>query len=422
MRFSAIAAVLPRTTRSRVFASVLLVCLAALSIGAVFSAGTGPDQTNTAVAVGLQVARSAACAANLKDGSVLITGGHGANGTLGSAEVFSAKGGSKAVGPMANPRENHACAALADGRVVVAGGTTLGGGTTNSAEIFDPATGAWKPAGPMTVPRSGAAAVGISNGRVLIAGGESNGVATATLEIFNPATNSFAAVAAHLSSPRMRHASVALKDGRVLIAGGSDGKNALDSIDVFDPATGAVSGLGKRLSIPRDGLSATQLLDGRIFFAGGSDGKQESASAEIYNPKTGALAPAASMSVPRAGHVAIRVPNNNSVMIAGGNARGGLVLATELYIPWWNSYKLFGGPPGQQAKAKESPNAAGAADVAGVCDVGSALPTLFTDQADYKPGQTATISGCGWAARSTVSLVLVRDLDWDGGYGADTDD
>src|SRR6185436_4373225 len=112
-----------------------------------------------------------------------------------------------------------------------------------------------------------------------------------------------------------------------LIAGGSsDGKDALDTIDVYDPVKGTVSPFGLRLSTPRAGLTATRLLDGRIYFAGGSDSKQELASTEIYDPKTGALTAAAPMSASRKDHLAILVPNNNSVLITGGTTQGGAVL------------------------------------------------------------------------------------------------
>src|SRR4051812_22004513 len=77
--------------------------------------------TNTAVAVGFKIARTGACSATLKDGSVLITGGRGSNGTLGSTEVFSAKKGSADGPAMSAPRADHACAVLPDGRVLVAG-------------------------------------------------------------------------------------------------------------------------------------------------------------------------------------------------------------------------------------------------------------------------------------------------------------
>src|SRR5437899_1338372 len=125
------------TKSTKFFALVLLLML---GIALLLNAGADSDKiaaTNTAVAVGLQTARSGACSAPLKDGTVLITGGRGANGTTASAQLFSAKHGASDASPMSRPRADHACAALPDGRVLVAGGTTSGGGTVNDAEIFD---------------------------------------------------------------------------------------------------------------------------------------------------------------------------------------------------------------------------------------------------------------------------------------------
>ncbi len=120
---------------------------------------TGADldkisMTNTAVGVGLQTVRTGACSAPLKDGTVLISGGRGPNGVTAGAQIFGAKAGASDTAAMAAQRADHACAALPDGRVLVAGGTTLGGGTVNTAEMFDPATGQWSAAGSMSVPRS----------------------------------------------------------------------------------------------------------------------------------------------------------------------------------------------------------------------------------------------------------------------------
>ena len=50
------------------------------------------------------------------NGSVLISGGHGASGTSNGAQLFSARNGAQQVASMLLPREGHACAALADGR------------------------------------------------------------------------------------------------------------------------------------------------------------------------------------------------------------------------------------------------------------------------------------------------------------------
>jgi N-acetylneuraminic acid mutarotase len=70
------------------------------------------------------------------------------------------------------PRSGHISVILQDGRVLVAGGTTSGGGVTNSAEIYDPAMSNWTNViGGMVEARSGHTAAVLQDGRVLIAGG-----------------------------------------------------------------------------------------------------------------------------------------------------------------------------------------------------------------------------------------------------------
>ena len=39
------------------------------------------------------------------------------------------------------------------------------------------------------------------------------------------------------------------------------------------------------------------------------------------------------LSVPRAGHTALLLPNNNSVLIAGGRSNGAAVTAADLFVP-----------------------------------------------------------------------------------------
>src|SRR5207245_359278 len=112
-----------------------------------------------------------------------VTGGTASNGALAGSEVFDVRHGSSDAAQMSYPRANHACAALPDGRVLVAGGTTSGGASLNAAEVFDPSTGKWTTISPMSDSRSGAAAVSIGKGKVLIAGGNSNGVASSSLDL-----------------------------------------------------------------------------------------------------------------------------------------------------------------------------------------------------------------------------------------------
>ena len=94
--------------------------------------------------------RTDADAVALADGRVLIAGGHGIDGTgalepLASAELYDpATGTFTATGSMQVPRVFFSMVLLADGRVLVAGGLTGSFGSTTtvgSAELYDPKTG-----------------------------------------------------------------------------------------------------------------------------------------------------------------------------------------------------------------------------------------------------------------------------------------
>ena len=367
-------------------------------------------------AASLMTPRSGACSAMLPDGSVMITGGHGPNGTLTSSELFRASGQVVSAAPMMNPRADHVCAALTDGRVLVAGGSMDGGGVTNAAEVYRPDTQTWSAVSTMMAARSGATASMLRDGRVLIAGGEGSGTALATLEIFDPAANTFTAVGQVMSSPRKEHAAAALHDGRILLAGGSNGERALDTVDVYDPATGSLSLLGK-LSMARAGLSATTLLDGRIYFTGGSDGSTDLASAEIYNPVEDRFSKAAPMSVARRGHIALRIPNNNSILLVGGTSDGEASAAAELFVPWWNAYKqlpaLNGGRAEPAVTALKSNGlvmmAGGANALVQTASLNTlAVPTITTDKQDYQPGDQVTISGANWKPGEVITFNFTR--------------
>src|SRR5258707_14818553 len=91
---------------------------------------------------------------------------------------------------MSTPRSAHSATVLADGRILVAGGST-GTAATNAAEIFDPALNSWTAvAGGMIQARSNHTASLLADGRVLFAGGDNAGTPTASLEIFDPGAGS----------------------------------------------------------------------------------------------------------------------------------------------------------------------------------------------------------------------------------------
>ena len=94
-----------------------------------------------------------------------------ANFTVDDAELFLA------TGALATARRNAAAVTLADGRVLVVGGTDAGGAALDTAELFDPATRTFAlvTSSTMAAARTGHTATELGDGRVLVAGGRGKG-------------------------------------------------------------------------------------------------------------------------------------------------------------------------------------------------------------------------------------------------------
>ena len=229
----------------RTCASVLVLGATLLGLSVVAHLSVAADAPRAKPSDRLMTARQGGCAASLPDGSILITGGKAGKTVLASTEVFNVRSGAAAGAAMRSARVDHACAAIPSGAVLVAGGSLPDGGALDTAELYDPATGAWVPVGSMMMKRAKATASPLRDGRILIAGGEIGGVPTNAIEVFNPASRTFQALPQGLLSLRSQHAAAVLPSGKVLIAGGADREKPLDTIEVFDPATGIVSAAGK---------------------------------------------------------------------------------------------------------------------------------------------------------------------------------
>ena len=323
------------------------------------------------------------------------------------------------LGAAAENRTGAAAVALPDGRVLVTGGS-VDGVATDSIVFFNAADGARTAAGRLLAPRAGHTATLLDDGRVLIAGGTVDGLVSADLEVFDPSTG-ISTLAASLAEPRSGHSAARLPDGRVLIAGGTGVDGVLDTTEVVDAAQASVLTTW-RMGSRRTGASATALLDGRVLIAGGNDGTQDLASAEIFDPWTQTFeAATTSLSVARSGHTAVLLPDNNSVLIAGGSSNGVPQAASDLFMPAQFpdpfSYGMgafaASGPLAQaRAGAFGGPRGEGYAFVTGggATDAEAyRFATVKTDRNDYAPGETAVITGSGWEPNSDVTLLFQED-------------
>jgi hypothetical protein len=317
----------------------------------------------------LDSARSQHTATLLADGRVLVTGGEvattgPARTTLRSAEIYDpATRSSRAIASMTTPRIGHSATRLRDGRVLMAGGlspSASGGRVNETAEVFEPAAGAFRPVGQM---RSGGgihSATLLADGRVLF-------VAATKAELFDPGTGAFTAIGAP-ASVHAAHTATRLADGRVLIAGGVGSRFE----EVYDPAAGAFRPVGA-LATARTGHSATLLPDGRVLIAGGGHVAdpggprpvaQPVLSTEIFDPASGQFTPGPAASIARLGHSAALLPE--AVWIVGGttdkrgellwlprarSASGGLAQTLRAVIARWESFQLTSATPYEFARS-----------------------------------------------------------------------
>ncbi|HKQ74777.1 MAG TPA: kelch repeat-containing protein [Blastocatellia bacterium] len=191
----------------------------------------------------------------------------------------------KATGALGEARTRHTATLLANGKVLVVGGLSAPRsccGTAGSAELYDPATGRWSVTGSPITPRHSHVAVRLANGKVLIAGGSGQReLWLANAEIYDPDTRTWNA-AGNLRAGRLFHRAILLNNGKALVAGGVGGGN---TAEVYDPTTNAWSSAGA-MNAERSNHSLTLLSDGRALAAGGGVTANASRTAEIYDPAT----------------------------------------------------------------------------------------------------------------------------------------
>jgi hypothetical protein len=311
-----------------------------------------PETGTWSRAADMSAARMYFTLTRLPDGKILAAGGvfgvDSCDVTLFglSAEVYDPSTDAWAPLPPVFPRAKHTATLLSTGEVLVTGGIGPGQMALNTAEIFDPGTGAWTSAGALSDARYDHAATLLPDGRVLVTGGRVSPFLTIpSAEIFDPATKTWSSAGA-LGAPRAEHQAVSLGSGLVLVSGGNTGSMPLSSAEVFDSGPG-ISSSAPSMSVPRASHTATILPNGKVLVAGGSPGL---ASTELFDPGTGTWSAGLDMTNARYGHTATLL-KSGAVLVAAGQNQGPFGLATaELYLP--------PPTPAPVAKATATPNPA----------------------------------------------------------------
>jgi hypothetical protein len=305
----------------------------------------------------LGTARTAAAAAVLPDGRVLVAGGYFytgvAPGALRPGGVLVAYRGT----PVAPQGSSHP---RLDDILLPPAGVALA-----TAELFDPATGTWSSTGALRYARFGAAAVTLADGRVLVVGsddGTDGQVAKVadgaydSAELYDPATGRFSLTGSLPAIDRTPFTKlgglpdgppttdwngtlVALKDGGALLVGRDaywKHEGGITRSFRLDAATGRWTEVGTAWATGYDPLHdvewtspgeplgdralVAQLADGRVLVAGGLDATGASlGTAELFDPATNAWSSLPKMPESRAGGAAVALKDGSVLLVGGFN-------------------------------------------------------------------------------------------------------
>jgi N-acetylneuraminic acid mutarotase len=306
---------------------------------------------NTWRAVGaLHTPRRLHTLTRLANGKVLVTGGISGSApgapALASAELYDPKDRTwTPTGALAGPRWGHSAALLANGKVLVAGGTTLRSGQTvkalRTAELYDPAGGTWTAVRDMTDARTGHTAVPLSGGAVLVCGGTApvgtpEDPALAFCELYDPAADRWTPTGSLLRG-RSHHQATKVSETQVLVTGGTaPGAPGGGPFDPFSQRTAELYDLGrgewKAVAAMPSGRAlhrAVPFGTGKVLVVGGAASDRDEAgyrSALLYDAAANTWTPAAGLAVGRWAFAVAPLPQGR-VLVTGGVARSGLAAA-----------------------------------------------------------------------------------------------
>ncbi|MDX2039904.1 MAG: kelch repeat-containing protein [Acidobacteriota bacterium] len=295
----------------------------------------------------------------LANGKVLVAGGSDFNGAMRFAELYDpATDTWTRTGDMLTSRTSHTATLLRNGKVLVTGGVQAGGSILDSAELFDPATGAWSATtNLMPNKRTDHTATLMADGRVLVTGGWNLSPSTnilKTCDIYDPAANSWTSVNG-MNQARRFHTATLLYDGRLLVVGG-DTTPTLMTSETFDPATGRWTQQTSTMHVGHYRHTATLLPNGRVLIVSGLQSSSGlptaySGSANLFDPAGQGKWDSVTAPNGRDGHTATLLPNGKALIVGGytiqssGGSGSAInnVDAVELYDPGKGTSVPFSG-------------------------------------------------------------------------------
>jgi hypothetical protein len=289
---------------------------------------------------------SAHSATALPGGDVLLIGGEARDGSgaiVGSTQVlrYRHQTGSFEVlpGTLSVGRVAHSATLLADGSVLVVGGTDGSANVLASCERIDPVTGASTPVPSLDTPRVLHTATRLADGRVYVCGGTSlldftDPTAallaiTATTRVYDPVSNTWSN-GQNIPGARIGHNATRVNDGRVLVSGGLTYTvfiglpipSFASTAWLYDGTTNSHAS-ASNFTVGRAFHGQTLLPDGRVLVIGGAEGNvltltfTTRSDTRIWSPVTNTWSTGASIGQARAYGQPVVVPGNRVVLLGG---------------------------------------------------------------------------------------------------------
>ncbi len=253
---------------------------------------------------------------------------------------------------MITARHSHTATLLPDGKVLIVGGYGANGLPLASAELYDPASGAFSSTGSLNTARVGHAASLLSGPgqptRVIVYGGNLGSKVFNTAEIWTESTGAFTQAGSMAMAATSVPPPVEFQDLGIALAGGYDENFRITANEqLLDPQSGAFSG-GKTMNAARVAHTLTRLASGDLLAIGGITvgGNGRSVTSASAEKRTAGEWTLTSDSCPntaclltgRAYHTASILPDG-SVFVAGGVDQNGLYLSgTEGFDPSSNTF------------------------------------------------------------------------------------
>lgn len=228
-------------------------------------------------------------------------------------------------------------AALADGRLLVAGGHKGTGMGIKDVNIFDPIAKTWTRVPDMKYARWYPSVTTLADGRdVIMSGKDENNRFVTAIEIYDPASNTvseLAGVRTAKLSETPYPITFLLPSGKIAVYGADSGK--LWTLDVANKKWQAVGRSGIKNG------SAVMYQPGKLLVTGGGTAKKKAATKAVTidwtngTPRVTSIAP---MHFPRYNHNLVILPNGSVLAVGGAKVVKNDVAASSGILPaeLWN--------------------------------------------------------------------------------------